>query len=147
MITDRLVQLIKFHEGLRLNMYRCPDGRLTIGYGHNLEASPITEQVAEQILIDDLAEAISAARRIYGVEFDRFGEVRQSALVDMVINMGEAGVRGFVKTNRLILARQWTAAGKEARRSEWWRQDVPRRAERICRMIESGVWPKDVAED
>ena len=34
---DPTTKLISLHEGLRLGVYRCPAGKLTIGFGRNLE--------------------------------------------------------------------------------------------------------------
>ena len=36
-IMDEWIREIKQSEGLRLGIYRCPAGRLTIGYGTNVE--------------------------------------------------------------------------------------------------------------
>ena len=38
---ERFLSQLKAHEGLRLFAYVCPAGRLTIGWGHNCEASPV----------------------------------------------------------------------------------------------------------
>ena len=60
---------LKRHEGTRRKngrhvAYRCPAGALTIGWGHNLDASPvqglgpgsrISDEVAESLLRHDLA--------------------------------------------------------------------------------------------
>ena len=49
--------LIKEFEGLRLDAYRCPAGKLTIGYGHTGDVSEtmkITEHQADVILDHDI---------------------------------------------------------------------------------------------
>ena len=40
------IEQIKKHEGLELKVYTCTAGRLTIGYGRNLEDRGITEEEA-----------------------------------------------------------------------------------------------------
>ena len=45
-LTDR----VKMHEGLRLKPYRCTSGKLTIGYGRNIEDNGITEAEASFLL-------------------------------------------------------------------------------------------------
>lgn len=58
--ANRLVELVKRHEGLRLKAYYCPAGKCTIGYGHTATAKPgmaITEEVAELLLMRDLVLA------------------------------------------------------------------------------------------
>ena len=48
MITNDVFKFTKLAEGLSLKPYRCPAGKLTIGYGHNLEANGISEEIANQ---------------------------------------------------------------------------------------------------
>lgn len=44
MATTDLLSQLKRHEGLRLWVYRCPTGHRTIGYGHNLDATPLSKE-------------------------------------------------------------------------------------------------------
>jgi len=37
MLLDRILEQLVRHEGLRLKAYRCTTGKLTIGYGRNLD--------------------------------------------------------------------------------------------------------------
>ena len=61
-ISDRGIDLIKKHEGLRLTAYLCPAGIPTIGYGHTktvditdvARGTTITEQQAVDLLRQDL---------------------------------------------------------------------------------------------
>ena len=64
---QRLVEQVQRHEGLRLEAYLCPAGKITIGYGHNLQANPvtgipavvgtrITQDQAQRLLVADLME-------------------------------------------------------------------------------------------
>ena len=36
-LRDSVLEFIRKHEGLRLNPYRCPANKLTIGYGHVIQ--------------------------------------------------------------------------------------------------------------
>jgi lysozyme len=40
-IMDQLIAQLKRHEGLKEHVYRCSAGKLTIGYGYNLDANPL----------------------------------------------------------------------------------------------------------
>ena len=44
------IELIKYHEKYRRFPYRCTAGKLTIGYGWNLDDNGITEDQASYIL-------------------------------------------------------------------------------------------------
>ena len=68
----RLESQLKESEGFRLAAYRCAAGALTVGYGHNCDASPvdgvnrvgdrITREEAERLLRADLADAVWRVR-------------------------------------------------------------------------------------
>ena len=55
---SNILDLIKHFEGLHTNAYKCPAGKLTIGYGHTgkdvSEGMTISEKQAEQYLISDM---------------------------------------------------------------------------------------------
>ncbi|MCT8350166.1 lysozyme [Photorhabdus temperata] len=57
-ISEKGLKALKGYEGCNLTAYRCPAGVWTIGYGHTRGVKPgdvVTEQQAEQFLLDDLA--------------------------------------------------------------------------------------------
>ena len=65
-ISQRGVDLIKRHEGLRLRAYRDAVGVITIGYGHTRTAQigqTITAGEAEALLRADLDAFEAASRR------------------------------------------------------------------------------------
>lgn len=58
-VSQQGIQLIKESEGLRLQAYRCPAGKWTIGYGHTKKARAgmvITADKAEQLLQEDIRD-------------------------------------------------------------------------------------------
>ena len=58
--SDKGIEFIKRHEGLRLKAYQCPAGVWTIGYGSTGGVRPgdvITEAQAEKLLKQDLKTA------------------------------------------------------------------------------------------
>ena len=66
MITSDVFKFTKLAEGLSLKPYRCPAGKLTIGYGHNLEANGISEEIANQLLHEDLDKSESYVLKTLG---------------------------------------------------------------------------------
>ena len=149
-ITDDLRNLLIRHEGLKLRPYKCPAGRDTIGYGHNMEAKPlpdhmrdylaehgeITRDMAEDLLADDIAGAIRDCRSLYH-RFDTFGDRRKWALIDFLFNVGLRTARTFANTNRAINRGDWEAAAQGFEKSLWYRQ-VNHRAVEIVSMIREG---------
>ena len=56
MNINPVAHLIKKHEGLSLKPYKCTAGKLTIGYGRNIEDKGISQEEAERFLDDRLYE-------------------------------------------------------------------------------------------
>ena len=112
--------LIRVHEGLRLQMYKCPADKWTIGYGHNLEANGISKAAAEFILQEDIHAAESQLRQYFW--YENLDPARQAAVVDMVFNLG---IAGFAKFHSLITAlgdADYEKAADAAKDSKWYTQ-------------------------
>ena len=87
---------IKRNEGLRLKPYHCKAGKLTIGYGRNLEAKGISIKQAEYLFGNDMK--IVAKQVANRIEFyKKLSYKRKMVLVDMAFNMGIEGLLGFKK--------------------------------------------------
>ncbi|WP_026473952.1 lysozyme [Alkaliflexus imshenetskii] len=90
--SEKGVQLITTHEGLKLNAYVCPAGVWTIGYGHTRTAKQgmtITKQRAEELLKDDLQTAENAVNN----QLLRLSQNQFDALVSFVFNVGPGNFR------------------------------------------------------
>ena len=92
MINEASLALIKEFEGLRLEAYKCPAGRWTIGYGHtgpDVHAGMrITEARAEALLTKDLMTSEAYVKRVVSTALNanQFG-----ALVSLAFNVGSFG--------------------------------------------------------
>ena len=137
--TMDVVELIKRHEGYSQSVYRCTAGRQTIGFGRNLDDVGISRDEAEWLLKRDIERAIGSLRtEPYWLDLS---EVRQAVLIDMVFNLGWAGFAKFQRL-RMALGRQdWDAASNEMRSSVWFKQ-VGTRSQRLCVMMQTGLWPR-----
>lgn len=85
--SNRGIELIKKHETLKLEAYKCPAGILTIGYGHTrsvVKGLVITESLALELLKQDLANAEYAVNR----ERLKLNQNQFDALVSFVFNLG-----------------------------------------------------------
>ena len=131
-------QLIQKHEGLRLKPYKCPAGKITIGYGRNLEDKGITEQEAEQLLQNDVASIKKSLRRNLSF-FDDLSSARQAVLVDMAFNLGVGGLLKFQKTLSYVESGEYEQAAMEMLTSRWADQ-VGLRAITLSNMMFFGTW-------
>jgi len=136
MINDFAAELIKKHEGLRLKPYRCTAGKLTIGYGRNLEDRGITVEEAETLLYNDLAQLEQDLYERIDF-FHTLSPVRQAVLIDMAYNLGIQGLWGFRKTMSHLELGEWEDAAREMLDSKWARQ-VKGRAKELAEIIRTG---------
>lgn len=132
---DRLVGRLQADEGLRLKMYRDVTGHLTIGYGHNM-LKPISEDVAERILYDDIKDAID--RMPHKDIYDQLDGVRQEVLVNMCFNLGPRGLKSFKRMWVALSVGHYILAAQEMLSSRWAEQ-VGDRSKRLAKAMESGV--------
>lgn len=115
-----LQQQLIDHEALRLRLYRCTSGKLTIGVGYNVDdrgVGPMSRALGRDVSLDELertgiteAEALVVLR----ADIERFVDdvqsrwpnflsldgVRQRAVIDLAFNLGIAGASKFVSAIR-----------------------------------------------
>ena len=139
MISKDLVESIKTHEGFSRTAYRCPTGRMTIGYGRCIDADEagagISEAEAEELLINDVERFEEAAQRIVGEEvWSWLSQKRRDVLTEMAFNMGPGNLRKFTKMLAALQAEDYGLAAAEALDSVWAKQ-VGQRAERLAQRL------------
>jgi len=138
MNRSRVTKQIASHEGYRGRPYRDSEGVWTIGYGHNLDAQPLTRAECRFILEADVARAVGDCARFIG-PFADLAEPRQEVLVDMMFNLGWPRLRMFVKMLAGITAGDYDKAANEMLDSKWARQ-VKGRATYLAAIMRSGQY-------
>lgn len=142
----RLTEQIQAHEGgLYLNVYPC-DGIPHIGYGHNLQAKPltgfiqfylvqhgcITEEMADWIFDQDLTEAIEFAQRVTPVNvWNGLSSNRREVIIEMVFNMGILSYLGFSKMIKAMIEGNHTRVAAEMEDSDWFRNPLTTKRAKI----------------
>lgn len=134
---DRLETMIAHHEGLKFKPYRCPAGKLTIGYGRNLEAKGVSQKVSLLMMQEDIAESIQELTSFPW--FVGLSEARRAALIDMNFNLGFPRFRQFRKMLAAIQRNDFDTAAAEMLNSKWARQ-VGTRALELATMMRTGAW-------
>lgn len=129
-------RLISDHEGLVLHPYKDTVGKVSIGYGRNLDDRGISRLEAEVLRESDLAEAYRIARR-QARRFSQMNPARQAVLVDMAFNLGEPRLSGFKKMFAALERLDYATAAAEMRDSRWYGQ-VGRRGKRLVKIMETG---------
>lgn len=156
---DEIKQRLAVHEGFRSKPYRCTANKLTIGIGRNIEDRPFTEEELRLVDKDYMTKGITKAqafailaRDVMQFDFElrqnipfyeRLDDERQYALLDMAFNMGignnKKGLLSFKKMLRYIGTGFYKQAAVECLNSKYGRE-LPTRAGRIARTIETGVF-------
>ena len=143
--TQTELDLIR-DEGVRLRVYRCTAGHLTIGVGHKLTEREVLQGLSEisleqagYLLHMDIGIAMNGCASIFGRDrFDAMLEARQRALVNMCFQLGTQGLSNFRRMIDAIMGGLWHVAFAEALDSKWARQDSPGRARRVAEMFLEG---------
>ncbi len=79
MASEFAKKMIKGNEGMRLKPYRCSAGKLTIGYGRNLDDRGISAHEANDLFENDLIDAEMALGHMFGLEICKESENRIAA--------------------------------------------------------------------
>lgn len=137
MMIEIAKALIKAHEGLRLKPYQCPAGKLTIGYGRNIEDNGITQKEAENLLSHDIKQSLEEAQTLSF--FDELNDVRQAVIIDMIYNLGFIRFKGFERMLIALERGNYEVAAVEMLDSLWARQ-VGRRADTLSKLMREGEY-------
>jgi lysozyme len=148
---SELHQLLKAsareHEGLRLKPYldccgrywrdcACAEkGKLTVGYGRNLDDVGISMREADMLLDTDVDRAISAAGHLDW--FGRLDLIRQWVISEMVFNMGLEKLLKFKRMLTAMARAEYATAAAEMLDSAW-KERVKGRAIRLAEMMRTG---------
>lgn len=127
--------------------YMDSEGKPTIGigsrtssvYDENGKRISATPEQVEQDFDINVDEAIAGARRVIPT-FDSLSVNRRRALSNMVFQMGATGVGGF-EDMRAALAEvppNFELAAKEILDSKFAREDTPRRARAMAKLMREG---------
>lgn len=143
-------------EGMRLKVYRCTAGKLTIGVGRNLDDVGIlpAEQQALGITVGSCSKAgITKAQAYALLDYDiancekaldrhfpwwrKMTDARQRVILNMCFNLGINRLRGFKNTLRFMETGQYDKAAVNMGKSLWADQ-VGKRAVRLMAMMHNG---------
>jgi lysozyme len=141
----KLDLLLKHDEGFRAYPYddltgKEPDvtGKLTIGYGRNLQDVPLSVDEAIYLLHNDQDRAYNFLVKLFPW-FSELNDVRQIVLVCLCFNLGPAGLLKFKNTLKFIQAGKWNLAAAELLDSTAAR-DLPNRYRFMASLLVSGVF-------
>ena len=154
--VDRATFLTE-NEGVRLGSYADSEGVRTVGVGFNLDRADakekiealgldfdkvyagtqeLTDENAQALFKETMAEAEDDAKEVFS-NFDELSDNRQTALVDMMFNLGQKKWLTFKNSIKNIEDGDFDAFVKRGKGSTWAKQ-VGKRADRVLKLIEQG---------
>ena len=134
MIDKSVEDYIKRNEGLRLKPYKCSAGKLTIGYGRNIEDNGISLAEAEMMLSSDIKSVAEEIRRLIP-DFDSLELPQKTALIDMGFNLGITRLSMFKKMLAGVNVRDFKTAAMEMLDSRYANQ-LPNRSSKNAQLIQ-----------
>jgi lysozyme len=137
-VTEKLLEMLKRHEGVKSHVYLCSAGYETIGVGRNISKSGmgLSEDEVNYLLENDIIRVIKELSSEYPW-FKDLDDVRKDAMIDISFNLGATRLRGFKRALAAMEVADYTTAAKEFLDSKWSR-DVRGRATELCYMVETG---------
>lgn len=130
-----LKERIKEHEGYCETVYEDTLGFETGGYGHKIipgEDIPTDRSGWEALFESDFQRAVDGAENILS-GYDIAEEARE-VIIEMVFQMGEAGVSKFKNALAHLKEQRYNACASEMLNSRWANQ-TPNRAESLAAIM------------
>jgi lysozyme len=140
-VTEKLLEMLKRHEGVEHHIYRCSAGFWTIGAGRNVDPQGglgLSDDEVDYLLQNDIERVIKELSTEYRW-FNSLDDVRKDAMIDISFNLGATRLRGFKRALAAMEVADYKMAAKEFLDSKWSR-DVKGRATELCYMIEMGSY-------
>ena len=124
------------NEGFTEKPYRDTVGKITVGFGRNLEDRGITWAEAKALLAHDLLEAHNVLHGELAF-FQGLCDARKAVLMDMYHNMGLTRLMRFKKMLKAVQFNDYDEAARQIEDSRYFVQ-VGRRARRNYYMMKFG---------
>ena len=139
-MAEKLLEMLKRHEGVKSHVYLCSAGYETIGVGRNISNTGmgLFDDEVDYLLENDIARVIKELSLEYPW-FTDLDDVRKDAIIDISFNLGATRLRGFRLALAAMEEADYTLAAKEFLDSKWSR-DVKGRAHELASMIETGKY-------
>lgn len=137
-MDKQLLGIIKKHEGLRLFPYVCSAGKLTIGYGRNIQEIGITEPEALIMLENDLKNSMEELAHFDW--FMRLGTVRKGAIIELHFNIGLPKLLRFKRMIQAISNQDFEQAADEMLDSLWAVQVGKNRSQDMANRLRTNAY-------
>ena len=140
-MSEKLLEMIKRHEGVEKHCYRCSAGYLTIGVGRNVDPEDglgLTDDEVDYLLNNDIVRVVKELGGEYRW-FTDLNDARRDAMIDICFNLGATRLRLFKNALSAMSEEDYDTAADEFLNSRWAEQ-VKGRATELAEMIRTGEY-------
>lgn len=140
-MRDKLIEMLKVHEGVETYAYKCSENKTTIGVGRNVDKAGglgLSDDEVDYLLQNDIDRVILELDSEYDW-FSDLDDIRQDAMIDISFNLGQTRLRAFKKALSAMSEGDWDEAADQFMDSRWSEQ-VGIRAKNLTEMIRSGSY-------
>tara|TARA_R100001460_G_scaffold1454_3_gene5518 strand:- start:2648 stop:3082 length:435 start_codon:yes stop_codon:yes gene_type:complete len=139
-MSNKLIQMLKRHEGVRSKVYVCSAGYETIGVGRNISATGLglDPDEIDFLLMNDITRVRQELTRVFKW-FDGLDSPRKDAMIDIAFNLGLTVLCKFEKSLAYMESGDYMLAADEFLDSNWAKQ-VGNRAIEVTDMIRTGEY-------
>ena len=138
---EKLLAMLKRHEGVETHAYECSEGKVTVGVGRNIDKEGgigLSDDEVDYLLQNDVERVIKELAAEYPW-FTDLDDVRRDAMVDISFNLGATRLRLFKRALAAMEEGEYKVAATEFLDSKWAKQ-VGSRALELTDMISSGEY-------
>ena len=138
---DKLLAMLKRHEGVETHAYECSEGKVTVGVGRNIDQAGgmgLSDDEIDYLLQNDVERVVKELAAEYPW-FNDLDDVRRDAMVDISFNLGATRLRLFKRALAAMETGNYKEAATEFLDSKWAKQ-VGSRALELTDMISSGEY-------
>ena len=138
---EKLIAMLKRHEGVETHAYECSEGKVTVGVGRNIDQEGgigLSDDEVDYLLQNDIERVVKELAAEYPW-FSDLDDVRRDAMVDISFNLGATRLRLFKRALAAMETGKYKEAATEFLDSKWARQ-VGGRALELTDMISSGEY-------
>ena len=129
MNKEKLIEQLKYDEGVMHEIYNDHLGYPTFGVGHLVlkddeeygrpVGTPVSSERVDECLKRDIETCILECGTLYGNRFYEWPDEVQQILANMMFNMGRPRLSKFIRMNAALEEGLWAQAAGEGRDAKW----------------------------
>ena len=115
-MRNKLIKMLKVHEGVETYAYKCSENKTTIGVGRNVDKAGglgLSDDEVDYLLQNDINRVILELNSEYDW-FSDLDDIRQDAMIDISFNLGQTRLRAFKNALAAMSEGDWGSENMSA---------------------------------